>query len=71
MRTENDNGEEGIDGETDGGRMNNRIQQQITGKEGESKAASGFKVNGERLAGGQRTLGEAVLRQDEDFCLIS
>ena len=51
--------------------MNNRIQQQITGKEGESKAASGFKVNGEWLAGRQRTLGEAVLRQDEDFCLIS
>ena len=51
--------------------MNNRIQQQIPGKEEESKAASGFKVNGEWLAGGQRALGEAVLRQDEDFCLIS
>lgn len=30
--------------------MNNRIQQQIPGKEEESKAASGFKVNGEWLA---------------------
>lgn len=60
-----------MDGETLGGRRNNRIQQQITEKEEKSKAASGLEVNGEWLAGGQRTLGEAVLRQDDDFCLSS
>lgn len=60
-----------MDGEIFGGRRNNRIQQQITEKEGKSKAASGFEVNGEWLAGGQRTLREAVLRQDDDFCLRS